>query len=139
MEMNQKDKMTSLVVSDEFKQDEFKSHKIDNLKQLLAGDGGVVEQKGKHPFTAYVNSNFFLCCNDLPEILAKTRDELGTSMWHQRTALKVRMKLFHFTFSHEYNDPNPFPLNANKIACLLKYFVGVAKEEKRPHSQVLTQ
>ena len=123
MAMRQQDKNPSLVVSDEFKKNNFDAGNIDNTKQLLEGRGGFVEHKGVDPITAYHGANFFLCSQYIHPIMAKTKDEATKEEWYNKQAITARVKLFEFKVSHSFSERNPFPLDTRKIAYLLKHFV----------------
>ena len=127
--MKQRDKNPSLIVSDEFKKSNFDPSNIDNMKQLLEGNGGIVEHKGVDPITAYQGANFFLCCQYVHPLLLKKREDATSEEWYNKTAMIARIKLFEFKVSHGFSVRNPFPLDAKKIAVLLKYFVSIANSE----------
>ena len=98
------------------------------MKQLLEGSGGVIEHKGVDPITAYHGANFFLCCQYVhPSLLAK-RNEVSDEVWFNFAALKARIKLLKFQVYHNYDSPQPFPLDAEKIAVLLKYYANQCRD-----------
>ena len=123
--MKHRDKNPSLVVSDEFKESNFGESNIDNMKQLLEGGGGLVEHKGVDPITAYHGANFFLCCQYVHPVLLKKKDAASPKEWYNQQSLKARMRIFEFKVSHPFSERTPFPLDAKKIAVLLKHFVNL--------------
>ena len=101
------------------------------MKQLLEGSGGVIEHKGVDPITAYHGANFFLCSQYVhPSLLAK-RGEVEKETWYNFKSLKARIKMFEFKVSHPFSDSKPFPLDAGKIAVLLKHYTKECLEGKK--------
>ena len=84
----------------------------------------MIEHKGVDPITAYHGANFFLCCQYVhPSLLAK-RSEVNSETWYNFTSLKARIKMFEFKVSHPFSKRHTFPLDAGKIAVLLKHYAG---------------
>ena len=122
--MKSSNKNPSLVVAHEFKKANFNDSNLDNMKQLLEGSGGVIEHKGVDPITAYHGANFFLCCQYVhPSLLAK-REDVNPETWYNFTSLKARIKMFEFKVSHPFSKRHQFPLDAEKIAVLLKHYAN---------------
>ena len=120
--MRGSDKSPSLVIAHEFKIQNFNDSALDNTKDLLEGRGGVIEHKGVDPIVAYKGANFFLACQWVHPVLESEEGKVEARVWNNYRALKARMKLFRFDASHSFSESRPFPLNAEKIAVLLKYY-----------------
>ena len=127
--MKSSERNPSLVVAHEFKKQNFNEGNLDNMKQLLEGSGGVIEHKGVDPITAYHGANFFLCAQYVhPSLLAK-RDDVDRATWYNFTSLKARIKMFEFKVSHPFSKRHQFPLDAEKIAVLLKHYADQCAEQ----------
>ena len=141
--MRNSDKNPSLVVAHEFKKSNFSDGNIDNMKQLLEGSGGVIEHKGVDPITAYHGSNFFLCSQYVHSSLLAKREEVEDETWFNFMALKARIKLFKFKVAHPYSNKHSFPLDAGKIAVLLKHYAGQCVDQEAvvqmPTQAIFTQ
>ena len=136
--MKSSDKSPSLVVAHEFKKQNFNEGNLDNMKQLLEGSGGVIEHKGVDPVTAYHGANFFLCCQYVhPSLLAK-RNEVDPETWYNFTSLKARIKMFEFKVSHPFDKRHPFPLDAEKIAVLLKHYADQCNSQAANAQAIFT-
>ncbi len=94
--MRSSERSPSLVIAHEFKKQNFNESNLDNTKDLLEGNGGVIEHKGVDPITAYHGANFFLCCQYVHPVLLAEEGKVEDAIWYNYLSLKARIKLFKF-------------------------------------------